>query len=412
MRAVIPEFHRRTLSIAALLLLGLSLAACSLIGSRPVTPAPAPTPLSVAPPAPVAPPLAEPIDTHQFILTGAEDDLVGAVQITHASKEDTLPDIARRFNVGYEEIVRANPGVDPWLPGAGRRVVVPTRFVLPDAPREGIVINVAAMRLYYFPPHRKGEPQRVFTHPIGIGKVGWSTPQGVTQVVSHKKDPIWRPSVALRRDHLNDSGEDLPAVVMPGPDNPLGKYEFTLGWPSYLIHGTNKPYGVGLRSSHGCIRLYPEDIEKLYEMVPNGTPVRVVNQPFLFGWHDNQLYLQAYTVLEDDTRGWNKAQKKLLSHSLAAHIQSTLKDKGSTIDWDGVAAITHEPRGVPVSVSGEAGSIDLVLAAAPEVQNRIPDGANWNGEDDTGTDGKSAQQLLSERESPSLPAPATPAPRG
>jgi L,D-transpeptidase ErfK/SrfK len=360
----------------------------------------------------VAPPLAEPIDTHQFILTGAEDDLVGAVQITHASKEDTLPDIARRFNVGYEEIVRANPGVDPWLPGAGRRVVVPTRFVLPDAPREGIVINVAAMRLYYFPPHRKGEPQRVFTHPIGIGKVGWSTPQGVTQVVSHKKDPIWRPSVALRRDHLNDSGEDLPAVVMPGPDNPLGKYEFTLGWPSYLIHGTNKPYGVGLRSSHGCIRLYPEDIEKLYEMVPNGTPVRVVNQPFLFGWHDNQLYLQAYTVLEDDTRGWNKAQKKLLSHSLAAHIQSTLKDKGSTIDWDGVAAITHEPRGVPVSVSGEAGSIDLVLAAAPEVQNRIPDGANWNGEDDTGTDGKSAQQLLSERESPSLPAPATPAPRG
>jgi L,D-transpeptidase ErfK/SrfK len=218
--------------------------------------------------------------------------------------------------------------------------------------------------------------------------------------------------VALRRDHLNDSGEDLPAVVMPGPDNPLGKYEFTLGWPSYLIHGTNKPYGVGLRSSHGCIRLYPEDIEKLYEMVPNGTPVRVVNQPFLFGWHDNQLYLQAYTVLEDDTRGWNKAQKKLLSHSLAAHIQSTLKDKGSTIDWDGVAAITHEPRGVPVSVSGEAGSIDLVLAAAPEVQNRIPDGANWHGEDDTGTDGKSAQQLLSERESPSLPAPATPAPRG
>ena len=412
MHAVIPEFHRRPLFTAALLVLGLGLASCSLIGSRPVSPPPAPAPVNVVPPAPVAPPLAEPIDTHQFVLTGAEDDLVGAVQITRASKEDTLPDIARRFNVGYEEIVRANPGVDPWLPGAGRRVVVPTQFVLPDAPRVGIVINVAAMRLYYFPPHRKGEPQRVFTHPIGIGKVGWSTPEGVTVVVSHKKDPVWRPSVALRRDHLSDSGEDLPAVIMPGPDNPLGKYEFTLGWPSYLIHGTNKPYGVGLRSSHGCIRLYPEDIEKLYEMVPNGTPVRVVNQPFLFGWHDNQLYLQAYTVLEDDARGWNKAQKKLLSHALAAHIQTELKSKGSTIDWDSVAAITHEPRGVPVSVSDEGGTIDLVLAAAPEVQNRIPEGANWNGEDDTGTDGKSAQQLLSERESPSVPAPATPAPRG
>ena len=154
-----------------------------------------------------------------------------------------------------------------------------------------------------------------YTHPIGIGKVGWSTPEGVTHVVSHVRDPVWRPSAALRVDHRNDNGEDLPAVVPAGPDNPLGKYEFRLGWPSYLIHGTNKPYGVGLRSSHGCVRLYPEDIEKLFEMVPNGTQVRVVNQPFLFGWHADELYLQAYTVLEDDARDWSKAQKKLLSHA-------------------------------------------------------------------------------------------------
>jgi L,D-transpeptidase ErfK/SrfK len=396
---------------AALYALGISLAGCSLL-SRPVSVTPPAAPLSAIPAVPAAPVYAPPVDTHQFQLASADDDVVGAVQITHASKDDTLPDIARRFNVGYEEIVRANPGVDPWIPGADRRVVVPTRFVLPDAPRVGIVINVAAMRLYYFPPHRKGEPQQVFTHPIGIGKVGWSTPEGVTVVVSHKKDPVWHPSVALRRDHRNDNGEDLPAVVLPGPDNPLGKYEFTLGWPSYLIHGTNKPYGVGLRSSHGCVRLYPEDIEKLFEMVPNGTPVRVVNQPFVFGWHDNQLYLQAYTVLEDDPRNWNKAQKKLLSHALAAHVQTELKSKGTTIDWDSVAAVAQAPRGVPVAVTGEGGSIDLVLAGAPEVQNRIPDGANWDGVDNTGTDGKSAQQLLSERESPSAPAPATPAPRG
>jgi L,D-transpeptidase ErfK/SrfK len=251
----------------------------------------------------------------------------------------------------------------------------------------------------------------VYTHPIGIGKLGWSTPQGVTHVVSHVKDPVWRPSAALRIDHRNDNGEDLPAVVAAGPDNPLGKYEFRLGWSSYLIHGTNKPYGVGLRSSHGCVRLYPEDIEKIFQMVPNGTQVRVVNQPFLFGRHDAQLYLQAYTVLEDDKRDWKNAQKKLLSHSLPAHVHDDLRAQGAEIDWQSVAGVTQSPRGIPVPVSGEGGSVELVLAKAPEVQNRIPDGSNWDGTDDTGTDGKSAQQLLSERD-PATVAPTTHAPGG
>jgi L,D-transpeptidase ErfK/SrfK len=384
-----------------------ALASCALIGSRPIA---KPAPEIEAAPPPPEPQLAPPVDTHMFTLGNPDDDVVGAVQITLASKEDTLPDIARRFNVGYEEIARANPGVDPWLPGAGRSIVVPTRFVLPDAPRDGIVINVAAMRLYYFPPHKKGEPQVVYTHPIGIGKVGWSTPQGVTSVVSHVKDPVWRPSPALRKDHFNDNGEALPAVVMPGPDNPLGKFELTLGWRGFLIHGTNKPYGVGLRSSHGCIRLYPEDIEKIYAMVTNGTHVRVVNQPFLFGMHEQQLYLQAYSVLEDDPRDWDHAQKKLLSHALAAHIQKTLQESGSQMDWQSVAAITHAPRGIPVPVTGAGNSIDAVLSAAPMVENRIPAGADWDGTDDTGTDGQSAKQLLLERQPTTAQAPAPRAP--
>jgi L,D-transpeptidase ErfK/SrfK len=395
---------------AALGAVAVLLVSCSLIGSHAIAPPPAQVEPTVAVPA--APVLAPPIDTHQFILADAQDDVVGDVQITIASKEDTLPDIARRFDVGYEEIVRANPGVDPWIPGEGRHIVVPTRFVLPNAPHEGIVINVAAMRLFYFPAHRKGEPQQVYTHPIGIGKAGWKTPEGVTQVVSHVKDPVWRPSAALRVDHRNDSGEVLPAVVPAGPDNPLGKFEFRLGWPSYLIHGTNKPYGVGLRSSHGCVRLYPEDIEKLFQLVPNGTPVRVVNQPFLFGWQDQQLYLQAYTVLEDDPRDWKNAQKKLLSHSLPARIQSSLQSNGSAIDWQSVASVTQAPRGIPVPVSGEGGSMEQVLSAAPQVQNRIPDGSNWDGNDDTGTDGQSAQQLLPERESAHVPPAASHAPGG
>jgi L,D-transpeptidase ErfK/SrfK len=395
--------------------LGLAaLAGCALIGSHPVPPPPAV--VEEQPPPPAPPQLAAPLDTHKFTLSDPDDDVVGEVQVTLASKDDTLPDIARRFNVGYEEITRANPGVDPWLPGAGRSIVVPTRFVLPDAPRDGIIINVAAMRLYYFPPHRKGEAQVVYTHPIGIGKVGWSTPQGVTSVVSHVKDPVWRPSAALRKDHFDDNGEQLPAVVKPGPDNPLGKFELTLGGRSYLIHGTNKPYGVGLRSSHGCIRLYPEDIEKIFQMVSNGTHVRVVNQPFLFGTHEQRLYLQAYSVLEDDARDWEHAQKKLLSHALALHIQKTLQASGTQIDWHSVAAITKAPRGIPIAVTAADGSsaadnsIEAVLAAAPKVENRIPEGADWDGSDDTGTDAQSARQLLLEREPATAQAPAARAP--
>jgi len=384
---------------AALAVLGL--AGCSLINApwRRQPPPPPPPVVEAPPPAPALP---LPVATHKFALAN-DDDVVGVLQITTASKEDTLPDIARRFNVGYEEIVRANPGVDPWVPGANRRVVVPTQFVLPNAPREGVVINLAAMRIYYFPKHAKGEPQLVYTHPIGVGKVGWQTPEGVTRIIAREKDPTWRPSAGVRKEHA-ENDDPVPAVVPPGPDNPLGKYKFTLGWPSYLIHGTNKPYGVGLRSSHGCIRLYPEDIEKFYESVPIGTPVRVVNQPFLFGWHAGHLYLQAYTVFEDDARNWEKARKTLLMKSMSPRLEKLLKAAHVEVDWAAIADLTRAPRGLAVPVSTEAGSIDTVIAAAPLVQNRIPKGANWNGADEVDGDKQSFQQLLSEREPQATPA--------
>ncbi|MEO7773307.1 MAG: L,D-transpeptidase family protein [Steroidobacteraceae bacterium] len=360
----------------------------TLVGCSLLDPAREKDKLVVAPPAPIEPQLAAPIDTHRFEIDPETDDVVGAVQVTIASKEDTLPDIARRFNIGYEEIVRANPGVDPWLPGAGKEIVVPTQFILPNAPRQGVVINVAAMRIWYFPAPVKvkgktvkrlpGEKQVVFTHPIGVGKVGWRTPEGVTKIVSRQKDPTWRPSAAVRKEHA-ENNDPIPAVIGPGPDNPLGKYKFTLGWPSYLIHGTNKPYGVGLRSSHGCIRLYPEDIEKFFAAIPIGTSVRVVNQPFLFGWHNDQLYLQAYTVLEDDPRDWKKSQQKLLSKSFAQRIQKELEARGEKIDWERVAALAHDPRGVPVSISSSDATLEAILAAAPRVANRVPEGSNWDG---------------------------------
>jgi L,D-transpeptidase ErfK/SrfK len=389
-----------TRSIRALSLLGaLALAGCSLLGAPWRREAPPPPPPVVEQPAP--PPLPLPVATHKFELRDGQD-VYGVVQTTTVGKEDTLPDIARRFNVGYEEIVRANPGVDPWIPGVGRKVVVPSQFVMPNAPHEGVVINLAAMRIYYFPKRKADEPQLVYTHPIGVGKVGWQTPEGVTKIVAREENPTWRPSAGVRKEH-QENDDPVPAVVLPGPDNPLGKYKFTLGWPSYLIHGTNKPYGVGLRSSHGCIRLYPEDIKKFYEAIPLGTPVRVVNQPFLFGWLEGRLYLQAYTVFEDDSRNWSKAQKTLLMKSMSPRLEKLLKKAGTKIDWGAVTQVANAPRGLAVPVSVTAGTIDEVLAAAPLVQNRIPPGANWDGADEVDADSQSFQQILSEREPEAAP---------
>jgi L,D-transpeptidase ErfK/SrfK len=343
-----------------------------------------------------APKEPQPVANERFELEAGQD-VVGVVQVVRATKDDTLTDIARRFNLGYEEILRANPKADPWLPGEGREIVVPTQFILPDAPRTGLVINIAAMRIFYYPPVKRGERAIVITHPIGIGKVGWRTPEGVTKIARRQKDPTWRVPESVRKEH-HDNGEDLDPVIGPGPDNPLGKYAFYLQWPSYLIHGTNKPAGVGLRSSHGCIRLYPEDIEQFYDLVPVGTQVRVVNQPFVFGWREGQLYMQPFDVLEDDTRDWAKAQRKLLSSSLAARLQQQLKAHKDKVDWSLVTSLAGNPRGVPVPITDSAVTVEQVLAAAPRVQNVLPEGSTWDGKSDLPMDEASFKQMLSEIE--------------
>jgi L,D-transpeptidase ErfK/SrfK len=384
-------------AVGALLVSSVLLASCSLLNGPWRSEKKAPEP----PPAPVVPELPLAVPTHKFELAPGQD-VIGTLQVTKSTKEDTLTDIARRFNVGYEEIVRANPKVDPWIPGEGTEVIVPTQFVLPNAPRQGIVINVPQMRLFYFPPAKKGEPQMVYTHPIGIGRVGWATPQGTTKVVRRQKDPTWRPTASIIKEHKEERGEDLPRVVGPGPDNPLGRYAFYLGWPTYMIHGTNKPAGVGLRSSHGCIRLYPEDIELLFSMVPIGTKVTVVNEPFVFGFQDDKLYLQAFDVLEDDTRDWNKAQKKLVSKAIGADIQKELKKRNEQVSWDLVASVGHDPRGIPLVISEGGESLDQVVAAATRVQNTVPPGASWDGKTDLPVDEATFKEMLSDRD-PSTP---------
>ncbi len=376
------------------------LTSCSLVGGPWQKPKAPPPP----PPPPAEAPLAQP--THRFVLANDQQDLVGQVVVTKSRKEDTLSDIARRFNIGYEELVRSNPKVDPWLPGDGREIVVPTRFILPNAPREGIVINVAAMRMFFYPKRKPGEPQVVYTHPIGIGKVGWSTPEGTTRIIRKKKDPVWVPGPGVRAEH-KENGEILPPVVGPGPENPLGNRAMYLGWSQFLIHGTNKPYGVGLRSSHGCIRLYPEDIEPIFDMAQVGDKVTVVNQPYLFGLENGELYLQNFDVLEDDPRDFKKKQRALIDKAVSKHVLAQLKAAKQAIDYQIVAQHAHDPSGVPVSISRADATFDAVIAGAPRVRNAVPLGATWDGVSNNQVDEATFNTMLTEEKPDPAPAPKT-----
>ncbi|MBL0011596.1 MAG: L,D-transpeptidase family protein [Nitrosomonas sp.] len=331
--------------------------------------------------APTVSSLPIPVASHEFSFDPARDDVVGTLQVITASKDDTLSDIARRFNLGYEEIVNANPNVDSWLPGAGTQIVIPTQFVLPDAPRQGIVINLAAMRLFYFPKAKAGKLQKVITHPLGIGRVEWKTPEGITRVVSKKENPAWIPTSSIRKEHAKN-GDPLPAIVPPGPDNPMGTHVLRLAWPSYAIHGTDKPPSVGLRGSHGCLRMYPEDIVGIYNDVPVGTSVRVVNQPRLLGWRDRMLYLQTYPILEDDKRNHDQLLKKSLSA-----VRSTPKAKREAraqakINQALLDEAIRNPRAIAAPITQPDITLKAYLDRARHVQNILPFNATWEGDMD------------------------------
>jgi L,D-transpeptidase ErfK/SrfK len=225
------------------------------------------------------------------------NDVVGALTTVIAREDDTLLDIARRHGLGYEDIVRANPDVDTWLPGEGTEVTLPTRYVLPPGPRRGVVLNLAEYRLYYYPTPEADQPAVVMTYPISIGRMDWETPLGRTTIVSKMRNPSWYPPESIRAEHAAD-GDPLPRIVPPGPQNPLGDYAMRLGLPGYLIHGTNRPDGVGMRVTHGCIRMFPEDIDYLFGRVDVNTSVRIINEPVKVGWTGDELVIEVHKTLE------------------------------------------------------------------------------------------------------------------
>ena len=296
------------------------------------------------------------------------DDVVGAVTTVTARQEDTLVDIARRHGVGYEDIVRANPDVNVWLPGEGAQIVLPTRYVLPDVPRRGLVLNLAEYRMYYFPEPGSGEPATVMTFPISIGRMDWETPVGVTHIVSKVRNPTWFPPASVRDEHAAD-GRPLPRAVPPGPANPLGAFALRLALPGYLIHGTNKPAGVGMRVSHGCIRMFPEDIEYLFEHITVDTPVRIINEPVKMGWQGDRLVLEAHPVLavmpppdpaadiEDSAKAEIEQAELADEHVVKSPLTSVTEQfvavtgtRAGQLDWSLVETIVDRSDGIPAAV--------------------------------------------------------------
>ncbi|MCC7412929.1 MAG: L,D-transpeptidase family protein [Gammaproteobacteria bacterium] len=288
--------------------------------------------------------LAQTASAFTYLLPDSGDNVVGEPQTVIAVHSDTFSDLGLRFNQGYREMKAANPHADPWLPGEGTPVLVPSHYVLPDAPRHGIVVNVPEMRLYFYPKPKAGERAVVITHPISVGRQDWRTPKTETRVVAKTRDPAWYPPESIRKEHA-ENGDPLARVVPPGPDNPLGRYALRLGLSGYLIHGTNRVYGIGMRVTHGCIRMYPDDIARLFPQVPVGTSVRIVDQPFKVGLSGEQIFLEVHPHLEEGEADAADQYRRIVDRIIVL-----AGERRTSINWNALQAVVSERRGIPLPV--------------------------------------------------------------
>jgi L,D-transpeptidase ErfK/SrfK len=304
---------------------------------------------------------ARPAHATVYPLPKLDDPVVGEDQTVVTVYEDTLYDLANKFSLGSEELIRVNPGVDPWIPGAGKTIIVPGRHILPPGPREGIVVNLPEHRLYYYPKPKRDGSREVITYPVSIGKMDWRTPLGLTYVTQKIKDPVWYPPASVRKEHLA-AGDPLPMVVPPGPDNPLGKYAMRLaaGNGSYLIHGTNNPIAVGLAVTHGCIRMYPDDVQALFPLIPVGTPVRLINDPLKVAWVDGELLLEAHPPVNAEGQSFEPDLDQF-----SDLLQKAVGDTTVAIHWDYAREVLQKADGVIATVGLEADLPDAPPAAAP-----------------------------------------------
>jgi L,D-transpeptidase ErfK/SrfK len=293
--------------------------------------------------------------------------VVGTDQHIKATHEDTLLDIAHRYSLGYEEIIRANPGVDMWLPGEGSEILLPGRRILPPGPHEGLVVNLPEHRLYYYPKPKKGHAAVVITYPVSIGRMDWRSPLGQTFVAAKVKHPSWYPPESIRKEHAAN-GDPLPKVVPPGPENPLGDYKMRLavGDGTYEIHGTNNPLAVGMAITHGCIRMYPEDVSALFAAVPVGTKVWLINDPVKVAYADGDLLVEAHPPV--DAEGQTTEPKLEL---LSQQLDHALGSSTAAIRWDLAREALQSASGMPTLVGLEA-AFDPTAKSQSRERSRSP----------------------------------------
>lgn len=264
------------------------------------------------------------------------DSVIGSVTSYTLKPGESLIEVARKFDLGYNEIAAANPGLDPFVPGKGNTAAIPTSWILPDVgTREGIVINLSELRLYYF--YKTGPAKFVRTFPIGIGSEGNDTPTGQFAVIEKIVRPSWHVPESIKKEK-----PFLPDVVPPGPKNPLGSHAMRLSVPTILIHGTDKPWAVGRRATHGCIRLYPEDIPILFSSVPKGLKVTIVRQPVKAGLKEDKVYLEVHG---EDARN----DSDLLSEAVSLLAKKRLLGR---VDTKKIYRAIQEKKGMPVDITG------------------------------------------------------------
>jgi L,D-transpeptidase ErfK/SrfK len=277
----------------------------------------------------------------------------------------TLLDVAKRYTLGQEEIVRLNPTVDRWLVKPGEMVRIPNKRILPDTPHNGVTLNISEFRMYYYPPNSA----QVVSYAHGIGRQDWKTPLGRTKIIRKIKNPVWNPPASIRREHAAD-GDPLPAVVPAGPHNPLGTRALYLALPGeYRIHGTDidKVYGIGMQITHGCVRMYPDDIEQLYDLIPVGTTVYIVKQPIKVGWLNNVLYLEAHPDLEGENMGKEQRYKVALELISKANGGQELPEFDQKALNEALEKLDGEPLALFERLPSLDGGVDAMPTMPPTI---------------------------------------------
>ena len=284
---------------------------------------------------------------------------------------ETTPMLAQMHQIGYHELLSANPNGHTWMPGEGAQVHIPRQYILPGKARTGVVLNLAELRLYYFDHSPDGEPQ-VRTYPISAGRVDWVTPIGLTRVVDRLENPNWYPPKSVILEH-KERGDELPRVVLPGEDNPLGRYALMLEADGYFIHGTNKEQGIGMRVTHGCIRLRSNDIAELIHRVPVETPVEIVSIPIKVGLLNGIVYMEAHAKPLEEFPMPEKnpvLEESDVLQPLAA-LEEQLPSGDYVIYWEQVMEASRRRLGVPTAVGWSREVVAAIPEGKPELLWRL-----------------------------------------